>query len=293
MTKNQKPRTLVIRIDWWLWRVIAMTWAITEVAKTREVKVITSRPLAFRWNPYIKSVHWVEDRALWENIIKWNDYIELEPYLDSKFFNEWENWLNVAARILWLDNVPQPCIFMAEHEKLENILCEWCKPILFQPFWSSMKFNWADKSYRSLKVEDAQYVADWLTKAWYTVYVVEKDDQPKLIWCQQLTANNMRWLITLADRYPLIWIDSSMHHAVKAFEKSAVVIWAGTDAWRFWYETSFNLRNDKPYEYVPFRLWIDFNTDIINQHCNEFTKEELDLFIKAWTELAEAYYWEN
>lgn len=291
MNEIIKSQALVIKIDWWLWRVIAMTWAITEVAKTREVRVITSRPLAFRWNPYIKSVHWVGDWALWENVIRWNEYIELEPYLDSKFFNDWENWLNVVARKLWLSEVAQPILFLAEHEKLDNVLCWDCKPILFQPFWSTMKINWSDKSYRSLRIEDAQYIADIFIKNWYTPYVVERDDQPKLKWCIQLTVQDMRWLVSLADRYPLVWVDSSMHHAVKAFGKSAVVIWAWTDAWRFWYDTSFNFRNEKKYEYVPFRLGIDFNTDIQNQECNIFTKEELESIANAWLELASCYYW--
>ena len=76
MTDLNKP--LVIYIDWWLWRVIAMSWAITEVAKKRKVKVITSRPLVFWGNPYIQSVHWVDDRRLYEDVIKWNDLLSNE-----------------------------------------------------------------------------------------------------------------------------------------------------------------------------------------------------------------------
>ena len=60
----EEQKTLVIRIDWGLGRVVAMAWAITEKAKQQPVRVITSRPLVFRWNPYIKSVHWLDDRRL-------------------------------------------------------------------------------------------------------------------------------------------------------------------------------------------------------------------------------------
>lgn len=42
-----------------------------------------------------------------------------------------------------------------------------------------MQGNGADKSYRSLRVEDAQYVANQLQN-YGEVYVVERDDQPKL-----------------------------------------------------------------------------------------------------------------
>ena len=273
--KSKIAKTLVIKIDWWLWRVIAMTWVITEVAKLRPVKVITSRPLAFRWNPYIVSVHWLDDRRLYEDVIKGNDYFELEPYTDSRFFNDWMNWLEVASKQLWLNKIAEPVLYLAEHEKLSNIL-EWEKPILFQPFGSTMNINWADKSYRSLKVEDAQYLADWLIAKWYTVYVAERNDQPKLRWCKQLTVDYLRRLVSLCDRYPVLWVDSSLHHASKAFWKQAVVIWSWTDSWRFWYDTNINIRNKNEYHYVPFRLWIDFNTDIINQHTNEFSKEFLD-----------------
>ena len=282
MTK-QEGGTLVIRIDWWLWRVIAMAWAITEVAKQRPVKVITSRPLVFWGNPYIVSVHWLDDRRLYEDVIKWNDYFELEPYKDPAFFNDWVNWLDVAAKQLWLEKPADPILFLAEHEKLDNVL-DWEKPILFQPFGSTMQKNGADKSYRSLKIEDAQYLADKLKELWFTVYVVERDDQPKLEWCIQLTVQNMRWLVTLAARYPVFWIDSSMHHAAKAFWYDSLVIWSGTDAWRFGYDNDLNIRSDAPYEYVPFRLWIDFNTDIINQHTNIYTKEFLDFVIDRFKE---------
>lgn len=268
-------KTLVIKIDWWLWRVIAMSGAITEVAKQRPVKVITSRPLVFRWNPFIQSVHWLDDRRLFEDVIRGNDYFELEPYTDPDFFNEWKNWLDVAAKQLWLKKAAQPVLFLAEHEKLANTL-EWEKPILYQPFGSTMQMNGADKSYRSLRIEDAQYIADWLNAKGYTVYVCERNDQPKLKNCKQLTVDYIRWLVTLCARYPVLWVDSSLHHAAKAFGKQAVVIWSGTDAGRFGYPSHINLRNKSQYTYVPFRLWVDFNTDIINQYCNIYDKEFLD-----------------
>ena len=285
-TKEEwEKRTLVIRIDGWLGRVIAMTGVITEVAKTRPVKVITSRPLAFWWNPYIVSVHWLWDRRIYEDVIKGNLYFELEPYTDDTFFNDGDNWLDVAAaQLSKYCYIPReardPVLFLAEHEKLDNVL-DWHMPILFQPFGSTMQGNWADKSYRSFRVADAQYIADELMKLWYTVYVAEKADQPKLKWCIQLTVDNLRRLVTLCARYPVLWCDSSLHHAAKAFGNKAVVVRAWTDAWRFWYNTSINLRNDEKYEYVPFRLGIDFDTDIQNQKTNIFTKEFLDNVIKT------------
>ena len=279
-SKEQK-QTLVIRIDGWLGRVIAMSWAITAVAKQRPVKVITSWPLVFWGNPYIVSVHWLDDRRLFEDVIKGNDYFELEPYHDPEFFNDGRNWLEIAAKqlapyggIIWWQ-VPQPCLFLAEHEKLDNVL-DLPNPILFQPFGSTMQANGADKSYRSLKIQDAQYIANWLIQKWYTVYVAERADQPKLEWCQQLTVDYIRWLVNLCARYPVLWVDSSLHHAAKAFWNIATVIWSATDPWRFWYESHNNFITPHEYHYVPFRLWVDFNTDIINQHTNEFSKEFLD-----------------
>ena len=273
-------KTLCIKIDWWLGRVIAMTWAITAVATKRPVKVITSRPLAFWGNPFIESVHGLDDRRVFEDVIKGNDYFELEPYTDPRFFNDGMNWLEVAAKQLWLDKAYDPLLFLAEHEKLENVL-EWKNPIIFQPFGSTMKMNWADKSYRSLKVADAQYIANGLNRLWFNVYVARRDDQPMLENTQTLTTPYLRWLVSLCARYPVIWCDSSLHHAVKAFGRKAIVIWSWTDAWRFWYDTNINLRKDDKYEYVPFRLGIDFDTDIINQHTNEYDKKFLDNVLKT------------
>ena len=283
MKQDKQPeKTLVIRIDWGLGRNIAMTGAITEVAKKRPVKVIASRPLAFWWNPYIKSVHWLDDRNLFKEVVKWNDYIEIEPYTNPKFFNDWVNWLEIVREQLWLDKIAEPILYLAEHEKLNNIL-QWEKPILYQPFGSTMQQNGSDKSYRSIRIKDAQYIANWLIKKGYTVYVVERPDQPKLNGCVCLDTPDMRFVISLCDRYPMLWADSCLHHASKAFWKKATVIRAWTDAERYWYESNINLREFPMVEHTPMRIPMnDFNFDISNQHTNEFTKEFLDKIIALY-----------
>lgn len=279
MTETEQ-QTLVIRIDWWLGRVVAMTGAISEVAKKRPVKVITSRPLVFWGNPYIKSVHWLDDRRLFEDVIKGNDYIELEPYTDPKFFNDAENWLKVAARKLWLDKPADPCLFLAEHEKMSNFL-QWEKPILYQPFGSTMWLNWADKSYRSIPVDAAQYIADELTKKGYTLYeVIKQWAQPVLRNCQMCDTPDLRLVVILCARYPVVWCDSSLHHCSKAFWQKALVVWAGTDAERYGYESNINMREFPMVAHTPLRLMMnDFNFDISNQGTNKFTKKFLDKVI--------------
>ena len=276
-TNPYADKPLVIRIDGWLWRVVAMTWAISEVAKHREVRVVTSRPLVFRWNPYIKSIHWLDDRRLFEDVIKGNDYIELEPYTDPEFFNDAKNWLDVAAKQLWLSKPFDPCLFLAEHEKLSNIL-EGNNPILFQPFWSTMWLNGADKSYRSIRVEDAQYLADRLTEQWYTLYeVIKPNAQPKLRNCQMCDTPDLRLVVSLCQRYPVIWCDSSLHHCSKAFGKKALVIRAWTDAERYWYKSNINMREHPMVNHTPLRLNLnDFNFDVSNQHTNQLSKTFLD-----------------
>ena len=285
-------KPLVIRIDGWLGRNVAMTWAITEVAKTREVRVIASWPLVFWGNPYIKSVHWLNDRKLFETVIKGCDYIELEPYTDPEFFNDAKNWLDVAAKQLWLSTVPQPCLFLSEYEKIINTLCPNCKPVLFQPFGSSVQDQiWADKSYRSFYVKDAQYIADWLIKAGYTPYLVIRQWQPALKGCEILDTPDLRFVLSLCARYPVVWCDTSLHHASKAFWLPAVVMWAGTDAERYWYPSSINLREHPMVAHTPMRLPMnDFDMDISNQYTNQFSKEFLDKYISEAIKLCEQFY---
>ena len=269
---------LVIRIDGWLGRVVAMTWAITELAKEVRVKVITSRPLVFWWNPYIESVHWLDDRDLYGSVIRGNNYYELEPYTDPWFFNDGENWLEVAKRLLRIEwETPQPQLFLAEHEKMGNYL-RGNKPILFQPFGSTMWLNGADKSYRSMTVDSAQYMADKLVEMWYTPYLVIKQNaQPILKNCELCDTPDLRLVISLCDRYPVVWCDSSLHHCSKAFGKKAVVLWAGTDSGRFGYESNINMR-EYPYKaFTPMRLPMNsFDLDISNQGTNKFTKGFID-----------------
>ena len=282
MENNESKKTLVIRIDGGLGRVVAMTWAITEVAKHRVVKVVTSRPLVFRWNPFIKSVHGLDDRRLFEDVIKGCDYIELEPYTDPEFFNDGKNWLEIAKKQLFIPwDTPQPCLFLAEHEKMGNILA-WDKPILYQPFWSTMWLNGADKSYRSIPVDAAQYIADELTKKWYTLYeVIKQGSQPVLNNCQMCDTPDLRLVVSLCARYPVVWCDSSLHHCSKAFGKKALVVWAWTDAERFWYESNINMREHPMVAFTPMRLPMqDFNYDISNQHTNQFSKKFLDEVVK-------------
>ena len=281
MENNESKKTLVIRIDGGLGRVVAMTGAITEVAKHRVVKVVTSRPLVFRWNPYIKSVHGLDDRRLFEDVIKGCDYIELEPYTDPEFFNDGKNRLEIAKKQLFIPwDTPQPCLFLAEHEKMGNILA-WDKPILYQPFWSTMWLNGADKSYRSIPVDAAQYIADELTKKWYTLYeVIKQGSQPVLRNCEMCDTPDLRLVVSLCARYPVVWCDSSLHHCSKAFGKKALVVWAWTDAERYGYESNINMREFPMVAHTPLRLNMnDFNFDVSNQHTNQFTKKFLDKVI--------------
>lgn len=275
--KKDTQKTLVIRIDGGLGRVIAMTWAITEVAKKRPVKVITSRPLAFWGNPYIQSVHWLDDRDLFASVIRGNDYFELEPYTDPGFFNDAENWLSVASRLLGLDKVAQPCLFLAEHEKLGNYI-DGNKPILYQPFGSTMGLNGADKSYRSMTKESAQYLADRLMEEWYTLYeVIKQWAQPVLRNCKMCDTPDLRLVISLCDRYPVVWCDSSLHHASKAFGKKALVLWAGTDKERYGYDSNINMREYPFVAFTPMRLPMNsFDLDISNQGTNNFSKGFLE-----------------
>lgn len=287
-------KPLVIRIDGWLGRNVAMTWAITEVAKNREVKVIASWPLVFWGNPYIKSVHALNEPHLFENVIKWNDYLELEPYTDPDFFNDGKNWLDVAAKQLGLDKPYEPILYLSEYEKIQNVLrdCPGCKPVLFQPFGSSVQDPiGADKSYRSFYVKDAQYIADWLIKAGYTPYLVIRQWQPMLNWCRILDTPDLRFVISLCSRYPVIGCDTSLHHCSKAFWLPAVVMWAGTDQERYWYPSSINLREHPMVAHTPMRLPMnDFDLDISNQYTNQFSKEFLDKYIEEAIKLADSFY---
>ena len=280
INNNKENKALTIRIDGGLGRVIAMSGAISEVAKKRPVKVITSRPLVFWGNPYIVSVHGLEDRDLFRQVIRWNDYIELEPYTDPRFFNDGVNWLEIVRDKLGLEEIAEPKLFLAEHEKGRNYL-NGNKVLLYQPFGST---GWeTDKSYRSLYVKDAQYIANGLIKKGYKLYVIEREDQPRLAGCEHITTKDMRWVVSLADRYDLLGCDSCMQHASKAFGKRAVVIWAGTDQERYGYESHTNMREFPMVAHTPMRLPMNsFDFDISNQFTNKFSKEFLDKIINLY-----------
>lgn len=288
--KKQEIKPIVIMITWGFGRVVAMTWAITELAKKRPVKVITSRPIAFRANPYVTEVYGVDHPNLFKTVIKGNDYLELEPYTDPEFFNDWKNWLAVASKQLGLDKIAEPKLFLAEHEKdnanIQNIPAGKI-PVLFQPFGSTMEMNGCDKSYRSIKVEEAQYVADLLNQnGFIPMLVIKPWKQPILNGCQILDTPDLRSVMSLCSKYPTFWADSCLHHCAKAFGKKSVVLRAWTDAERFGYESDINLREFPMVEHTPMRLPMnDFNFDISNQNTNKFTKPFLEDAVKQFTEM--------
>ena len=292
--QETKQLPLVIMLTGGLGRIVAMSWAITELAKKRPIKVITSRPLVFRANPYVKEVYWLEERDLFQKVIKGNDYMELEPYTDPKFFNDWVNWLEIAREKLWLEKIAEPILFLAEHEK-ENAkimwIPDWRIPVLFQPFGSTMEANGCDKSYRSIKVEEAQYMADLLNQNWFIPILVIKKWQPILNWCQILDTPDLRSVISLCSKYPVIWADSCLHHCAKAFWKKSVVLRAWTDAERFGYDSHINLREFPMVAHTPMRLPMnDFNFDISNQYTNKFTRGFLQEAVRQFVEMVKKDY---
>ena len=222
---------------------------------------------------------------MFEDVIKWNDYIELEPYTDPEFFNDAVNRLNIASKKLWLEKVAQPQLFLAEHEKILNKLQgNQDKIILFQPFGSVVNDSiGADKSYRSLYVKDAQYLANKLIAKWYELYEVIRKWQPEIAWCHILDTEDLRFVVSLCARYPVLWCDSCLHHASKSFGKQATVIRAWTDWERYWYESNRNFREFPLVAHTPLRLNMnDFNFDVSNQHTNQFTQAFLDKIIALY-----------
>jgi hypothetical protein len=59
-----------------------------------------------------------------------------------------------------------------------------------------------------------------------------------------------------------------------------LVVWAGTDAERYGYDSNINMREFPMVAHTPLRLNMnDFNFDVSNQHTNQFTKKFLDKVI--------------
>lgn len=265
----------IIKIDWWLWRVIASTWVITEYAKKNDVSIITTRPLVFRGNPYIKSIHWIDDRRLYEDVIKWNDYIEIEPYTMPEYFNNREHIIKcINKQLTWNNKFIKPIIFTTEEEKILNKEMFLDNTVLFQPFGSGVEnILWVDKTYRSMTIDFAEMVVNWLLEKWYSVVQVGNDFHPNISWAK-LYSKDLRSLISSLPNYKVIWIDSFLYHANKAMWWQSVVIWAGWPTEEMvWYSDDINIREKEIIDYVPYRLPVnDFDFNNINRDTNKFTE---------------------
>jgi hypothetical protein len=134
-----------------------------------------------------------------------------------------------------------------------------------------------------LYVKDAQYLANKLIAKWYELYEVIRKWQPEIAWCHILDTEDLRFVVSLCARYPVLWCDSCLHHASKSFGKQATVIRAWTDWERYWYESNRNFREFPLVAHTPLRLNMnDFNFDVSNQHTNQFSKEFLDKIIALY-----------
>jgi hypothetical protein len=68
-----------------------------------------------------------------------------------------------------------------------------------------MQMNGSDKSYRSIPVDIAQYMADKLVEMGYTPYeVIKAGAQPVLKNCQMCDTPDLRLVVSLCDRYPVV-----------------------------------------------------------------------------------------
>jgi ADP-heptose:LPS heptosyltransferase len=107
--------------------------------------------------------------------------------------------------------------------------------------------------------------------------VIKQGAQPILRNCQLCDTPDLRLVVSLCDRYPVVGCDSSLHHASKAFGKKAVVLWAGTDQERYGYKSNINMREYPFKAFTPMRLPMNsFDLDISNQGTNNFTKGFID-----------------
>lgn len=272
-----------IYIDWWLWRVVFSSWAITEYAKKNwKTNVITNYPLVFWNNPHVK-VYWVDDRRLFEEVINISDvYIEIEPYKDIDFFKNWKHVISVISKQLWLwYKLIEPKIYLTElEESTAKELCKWKKIALIQPFGSSVwnQNDW-DETYRSMKLWFAYELTSKLIDKWYSVYQIS-NNQVDVSNANKLNVDlrQLFWIIKYADL--VVWVDSFMIHTRKALWWTSIVLRAWTDEKRFWYEKDVNIREFDYKWYVPNRLQInDFSLYNINCWTNNFTENTLNKII--------------
>jgi hypothetical protein len=233
-------------------------------------------------------------KGLFENIIKPNDLVSIEPYREHGYYNQKRS---LSESFDWLINntedhsdLEKPKIVLSKLEEINaldviNNVKEHHgkkKTVVIQPFGRGCTLHKSghtiDPSSRSLSTDDYFYISEKIRKKYNLITFNElKFDNDQNMY---VDTNIRQWSAIIESADYFVGIDSVGQHMAYAFDKPGSVILGSTFAENISYPNHFNIleKKDVKRKYSPIRIHgLDGELiDRYNDTCMDFTKKELD-----------------
>tara|TARA_B100002019_G_scaffold100448_2_gene86559 strand:+ start:4397 stop:5320 length:924 start_codon:yes stop_codon:yes gene_type:complete len=233
-------------------------------------------------------------KGLFEDIIKPNDLVTIEPYREHGYYNQKKSLSQSFDKLINNtddhSDLEKPKIVLSKMEEINALDAvsnvrdyhKKKKTIVIQPFGRSCSLHKTghtiDPSSRSLSTDDYFYISEKIRRKYNLITFSEiKFDNDENMYVE---TNIRQWsaIIEAADYF--VGIDSVGQHMAYAFNKPGSIILGSTFAENISYPKHFNILEKKGIKkkYSPIRI-DGLDGELINRYndtCMDFTRKELD-----------------
>lgn len=233
-------------------------------------------------------------KGVFDNIIKPNELISLEPYREHGYYNQKKSLSESFDKLINEtddhSDLEKPKIVLSKEEEINAIdvitnVKEYHKKkktIVFQPFGRGTILHKSghtvDTSSRSLSTNDYFYISERLRKKYNVIYFGEHKFDNDMNMFVQTHLRQWAAIIEASDYF--LGIDSVGQHMAYAYDIPGTVIMGSTFAVNTSYPNYFNIleKKDINRRYSPIRIQ-GIDTELanrINDSCMDFDKKELE-----------------
>jgi hypothetical protein len=233
-------------------------------------------------------------KGLFENIIKPNELITLEPYREHGYYNQKKSLTESFDKLVNNtddhSDLEKPKIFLSKVEEINaldaiNNVKEFHKKkktVVIQPFGRGSSLHKSghtiDPSSRSLSTDDYFYISERIRQKYNLISFSEiKFENDRNMY---VDTNLRQWSAIIEASDYFVGVDSVGQHMAYAFDKPGSVIMGSTFPENVSYPKYFNIIEKKEFQrkYSPIRIHgLDGDlVDRYNDSCMDFTKKEIE-----------------
>lgn len=233
-------------------------------------------------------------KGLFENIIKPNELVTLEPYREHGYYNQKKSLTESFDKLVNNtddhSDLEKPKISLSKIEEINALdiinnvqeLHKKKKTVVIQPFGRGCNLHKSgytvDPSSRSLSTDDYFYISERIRQKYNLICFSEiKFENDKNMY---IDTNLRQWSAVIEAADYFVGVDSVGQHMAYAFNKPGSIIMGATFPENVSYPKHFNILEKKELKrkYSPIRIH-GLDGDLIdryNDSCMDFTKKEIE-----------------